>query len=133
MVARAICDKSGVVVGHAAISDVQMLNSIAFGEYVVKDPQRLCTFEDSRLPGLGRLSSSALGRETLVGDTRVFEVSRTPTELSLRERERREAGCDCTGEDFDSDETSAQVETGGRWSGFASDCDVYRRTNVGGL
>jgi len=105
--AKAIFDKSGVIVAHAASNDVQMMEGIDFNQYVVRDTQRLYGSELGRLPGLGALSFSVLGRSIQVEEHSSVEDARATMELFLEYHERYEADCDYTGTLLDSDSTCA--------------------------
>jgi len=131
--AKAIFDMSGVVVAHAAGSDVLMLDGIDFGKYVVRDTQRLYGSSLGQLPGLRSLSASVLGRSIQVTEHSSVEDARATMELFLWYHERNESDCDYAGKALDSVGTSSRVEDGSRCGGLTSKDGVSRLTNVDGL
>ena len=130
--ARAIFDKSGVIVAHAASNDIRMLHGIDFANYTVHDTQRLYGASLGRSPGLGALSSEVLGRSIQVGEHSSVEDARATMELFLRRCEMEESESDYAGETFDSDgtSTSAEGETDGGCDSLTDEVGVLRLTSV---
>lgn len=109
--AKAIFDKSGIVVAHSAGDDKRMLTGIDFSDYVIRDTQECEEYRQlngGQAPGLAMLASSVLGRTIQVEEHSSVEDARATMDLFLLHREEYEVGLDYAGEPLESD-TSAVV------------------------
>lgn len=104
--ARAIFDKSGIVVAHSAANDERMLLGIDFSDYVVRDTQ---DFDECRQlnggqpPGLAMLAADVLERSIQVEEHSSIEDARATMDLFLLHHEEYEDGLDYAGKPLDSD------------------------------
>jgi hypothetical protein len=139
--AKAIFDKSGIVVAHSANSDKQMLAGIDFDGYVVRDTQKLYSASSGSLqPSLSSLATDVLGRSIQVEEHSSVEDARATMELFLLHHDEHKADCDHTGEPLKEvaasspnvDSTSA-VPTDSGAGGLSSDMAASRRTRITSL
>lgn len=109
--AKSVFDKSGIVVGHAAENDMQMLDGIDFDDYVVRDTQKMrgWPFEGSNphQPGLKALAAGVLDRDIQGEEHSSVEDARATMDLFLWHHERFGGGLDYAGEPIDSGSSSS--------------------------
>jgi len=136
--AKAIFDKSGIVVAHTATNDVHMLDGIDFDKYVVRDTQLL--YDSSyghSLPALSSLSNSVLHRNIQSEEHSSVEDARATMDLFLAYRDGNESDCDHAGQSlspgcFSSDEDTCTTTSATQLelSSLVSDLSLSGRTTV---
>lgn len=106
--AKAIFNKSGIVIAHSAQNDERMLLGIDFSDCVVRDTQDFDEYRQlhrGEPPGLAMLAASVLEKNIQVEEHSSVEDAKATMDLVLLHHEY-EDGLDYTGKPLDSD-TSA--------------------------
>lgn len=100
--AKAIFDKSGTVVAHAATNDQRFLHPIDFSKYKVRDTQTFAEYRKAvrrrSAAALSILASSVLGRNIQTEEHSSVEDAQATMDLFLLHHKKYEAGCDFTGD-----------------------------------
>jgi RNA exonuclease 4 len=131
---KAVLDKSGILVAHAAREDMKMLRGIDFSGYVIRDTQAFWwkPYTGDRKEGLAHIASKVLGLSIQTTEHSSVEDARATMDLFLwyRKMSGYETGCGYDGKPLVKNDPVDEVGTSG--GAIASNSDSTSGTPTSG-